>query len=809
MQDYIDYNGETYPVLSLYGGAEKYTHDDLFYQWEKIIKVNNIKNINVILDQAGFCDILLWILKDENLYRHISSENEISALSIMQGKPYNAKAFRDVRKSQMRCYLLKKFSQGNWLLTKSKKKTNVSNCTIDDSRLSPLVETLAVDIEKINKIFNKNMNKEVSVLFEKLGIAQDFTKLSKEKMYEILLKIPNQSNIDKSVCRSIYNQFNLAFNASIIENDITRNNEEYDKFKNDGQVLCYFNGNYHYKPANAVYYANNKVYSDEILGKYPILALNRRQGEQKICKAFCVKSIREIGEINVFPVLHKLNDVFQKEYKLLLPYIYAKRIGKDHQEKELRELRKSNVILVTSAVTEYFIDELPVRGILKDYELIQAKGVDIAYIKIPEHIDSIETLKKELRFCETVSELFTVFLNVESDKSFFSQLIGASKSDRDYLYKSDGDIYLTTLNAAKEKFITDINYMDEFWNAVATAIGQKITEFDKKKHMHILTKDFDYKELGKNEQPKNIIALFIKLGIDIVDYNQTALQPVYLQEYYKIIYENLKRSYMESQQAYSHECWKLDIPVFENSVNINVYEVFNKQIEELIAKQQQQQNQTEHSSRTNATNGENDAAASEKENIENIKKEAEERGVLDIRAVDIEKAEPNKDWDRSSTGKRQRQGIFDSKEKKLIGFIGELEVFRSLKQMKLNDQIKAFEWISGNAVKNSTTHIENANDSAGYDFEVSFDGFSKTYIEVKSSSQNGIIFDITKNEINFAKKHRERYNVYFVSIKGKTPMNIQDLGCIFNFKENEDFFSNTSFMVEEKSFTVKAKLKCE
>jgi hypothetical protein len=799
---YLSENEKIYPELYDKCYGEKFSCSEL-YLHNASLKVDYIDNIEQMLEKVEMDYILLWILSDEDLQKILTSQNEISDTSVLISDAKRKQQQREFKNKNLISYLRMVFQNVEWLSTKSGKKVNVSNCTVEDNKLSPLVETILVNYNKLSEEFGKPVKKDLELFFYKLGIAEDFTKLSKEKIYEVFLKIPNEHTIEKSICRSIYNQFNLAFVAAEIEK-MTDNNSKYDEFKKNGQVLCSYNGEVVYKPVCNVFYANNKVYSDEILSKYSILELNRRQGEAKICKAFCVRPIKEIGEIKVKFIPHPLNDEFQKEYKLLLPYIYAKRVGKDKEGKDIRELRKSNIILVSSAETECKIENELIKGKLKDYELIQERRENAAYIKIPQDITNIENLRKEMHFRETLSELFTVFLNVESDKSFFSQIIGASRSERDFLYKSDGDTNLSTLNLAKEKFDKDLSYKEEFWNAIARAFEQDEAEFDCTEYLQIINDTFDYKNLCGKDQPQKIIELFIKINIDICDYNKTAYQQIYLQEYFKEIYENLKKEYIELQKEHFQECWKLDIPIFENSVKEDVEAKFKEEIELLVKEMQGQAENTQNEE--TVPHKENENSASETKSYEEIKMEAEKRGVLNIQEVGIEKTNSNPSTGRNSAWK-QRYGIVDSKQKETIGFIGELEVYKSLRQKQANKDIKAFEWISGNSVKNGTTNIDNAKDSVGYDFEVSFDGITKTYIEVKASSQSGIVFDITKNEINWARDHKENYHIYFVQIKDLVPQKIMDLGCIFNFEDEEDFFSNKSFFVEEKAFTIKAKIK--
>ena len=68
-------------------------------------------------------------------------------------------------------------------------------------------------------------------------------------------------------------------------------------------------------------------------------------------------------------------------------------------------------------------------------------------------------------------------------------------------------------------------------------------------------------------------------------------------------------------------------------------------------------------------------------------------------------------------------------------------------------------------VKKMEEFFKNKNDTEGYDilsFELIDGEYQEKYIEVKStqSSDEGTPIDITKGEIEFAKKHMENYYIY-------------------------------------------------
>lgn len=115
------------------------------------------------------------------------------------------------------------------------------------------------------------------------------------------------------------------------------------------------------------------------------------------------------------------------------------------------------------------------------------------------------------------------------------------------------------------------------------------------------------------------------------------------------------------------------------------------------------------------------------------------------------------------------------------------------------------EWVSGNAEKAHV--IQHGDDSLGYDLRYS-DSNGIHFVEVKGSSSNIIEFNVSKNEYEFADQHRDNYELWYVMIdENKMPMIPQELGLIMKFDDNESFFNNKRFSVEQSEFKIRAKIK--
>lgn len=103
-------------------------------------------------------------------------------------------------------------------------------------------------------------------------------------------------------------------------------------------------------------------------------------------------------------------------------------------------------------------------------------------------------------------------------------------------------------------------------------------------------------------------------------------------------------------------------------------------------------------------------------------------------------------------------------------------------------------WVSGAAER---LECQNGNDKLGYDIELSYKG-KKLYIEVKSSQNKACIFDISGNELTFAKSHPNEYLLIFVgNMKGK--QNITVLPKDFINKNDFRFISEKMKVIYTKT----------
>ena len=820
--EYRSYNSQTF--ITVKAGCEWLTHNELFCNYPRVIKVSTIVGIDDVLKNADFYDVLYWIQNDEDLRRHVVSELEIDSTSYMEGRPYKAKYPKRAIYDQMRSYLRMKFTQTAWIPTVSGTRTNCGNCILASNALSPIVEMVNLDHGEMLKYFGKPMKKQVELLLSNLGVAEDVDGLPKEKIYDVLLQLPTLDQDKLSLGQHVYARINRKFDKASVD-ELIQNNPFYDKFLQEGRVLCAFNGGKEYVPVKDAYYVDRKIYSDDILDKYPTIILNYRQGDDKIPRIFGVKSIRDIGEIKVDFVPHERNEEFQKDYKQKLPYLYAKRIKYD-KGSALQILREGKIILVESATTTHYVGDVKNVGELKDYELIYTDKV--AYIKVPKDA-TLETLRGNMDFKSTLAEVVITMLKVEGDKDGYIIIFGcATNREIEEYFKNNGDNTFEDINLALQRFsVTPQDYREAFWTGVSRATGiEREMLYDK--YGFWLPHDFDYVHLDVLQNALHVVNLFRELNIDVKDYNDKTYHSISLKAYYCVQLGELKQKYRAQYFSYKLtqlvqrdadtrefndvvSTYSLSEIAVENSVDFDVRGAFEQilgvTLDELAnygtdyepLLRQLRSPKVEEAPATAVPSA---TTAGEKSTVDFAKLHAEIANTTDGEFLILcgsETQEHNGEGGHAGHTHKGTvpDGINDLKE--MIGFIAESKVYNTLKA-KLQDQL-ALRWVSGNAVRAKEISQEEGDDAIGYDMWY-YDESGVHYVEVKGSANN-FEFTISKNELLCAQKYPDQYEIWFVFVKGgqaSTPFN---LGNVFSFSNGEDFFHNKKFSVEQNGYKLK------
>lgn len=822
----------------LFRNRDKLESTDRLFFTEKQIKQKNdynievysINNIKSILQKISFENILYWCNNDSTFMEAFLNNEENSPKVCIDFKvPYTRKR---ITGNTLTSYLKYIFNNEQWLPTKNKTKVSAECCTIKESKLSPVVEVINVEYENIKKILKKLSKKEIEVLLEKIGVAENIEDLPKEKIYEILLQLPE---IDDgcTLGRKIYAQLNLAFDTNAVNKLI--DNNYYEKFKENGRVLAEKNGELKYYSVKDVYYVGKKIFNDNIVDDYPKLTLGKRAGDEKIEKMFCVNLIQKIGKVDVKNIKnHQLNQLYKKEYQRLLPYLYAKRIGVDkNSKKELNILNNANIELIEYVEIEHNNGSTIVSKPFNLYDFLYINST--AYIRIPSEIISIEELKREIDFRQCMADVIATMLDVDAERDAFITIIGCKDtSELEKYYNRDDS---TNLSLAKEAFSDSIDYESDFWNNIYLMVEEMYDlEEIKQDYGHHLT-GLNYENINLIDNIPKIIDLFKELGKDVQDFNKLSSNPIDLTDYYKNKIIEFKRNYRnrylnyainevyDSSKKLSDFVNKRDTfnywsPEINNTILWEVskkfeedFDIFIEDIDKLEEFSEDQMNKLNNDIKSQI--GSTPKAKEQKKEI-NYAKIAEdifnksEVEVTDIsisridrktKSAELEIAEEQEDDETKDDANRKYNPETDQ-TKEYDGFIAELEVYKSLKK-ELGER-NSLQWISGNAER--ARIINNGDDTKGYDLSYT-DENGIHYVEVKGGKSANIEFELTKNEYDFANRNKNTFEVIYAKIEGKECVGILKLGNIMLFEDGEDFFNNSHFTVEQSKFTIRAKIK--
>lgn len=818
---FIELNKGRFDKLEVSQENNLLTYEELFYQKCRVF-VSDIEEFDKILNESSFEDIISWALLDETFKKCITSELEPSISARMIGKQKSKIYDRTVQSSYMVSWLRNKILSLNWIPTESGKRVSARDVTIKKYALSPVIETAKINYKEIQKNFPSfNIDKEVDALIYRMGIADDISSLPKEKIYDILMVLPNFDTLSNEVVKAIYTNLNTSFDAENTKKIIS-NNKSYNVFCENGKVLVRLHQKNQWEFAKDSYYVGRKMFSQDILDNYPVLVLNRRAGDEKIESLFGVKRIQSIGNIDVKDIeLHPLADSYKEEFKKLLPYLYSKRVASDKTRRDLGRLRNCSISLVSSITTEYKVHGEIKQGTLNDFEMLYREKV--IYIKVPSYVETIDDLRGNMKFKMAVAEAITTILDVDAEKDPFVNILGCHSIQEVEAYlKENGDDDLMLVKLANEKFNIGIDYKKEFWDAISRV--KSITCSELFVHYNI-DPEFKINFRNPSENPEEIIALFKLIEIEIDDYNSEAYSTIDLRKYWIKQFGILKNSYKEKYLYYlALDCEKNDLSkaafnqkkdnfiflelTFDNSVQINLIDELETNIgiklsslDELNGDYKQIYNTlTEEVETPKETI--NEKQKKEETDFESLYNELKQENNDSIEDIQTIAAPEHNKAKGNSGGKGGKSYDNSSNETKLKdGFIAEAKVFLTLKNRK---DIESVAWVSGNAEK--AHEIEKGDDSLGYDIKYSIDGVIH-YVEVKGTCSNSIEFTMTKNEFSFAKSHPNDYELLFVFIVGGKATSPKNLGNIMIFKDGEDFFHNSNFKVEQSDFKVKAIVK--
>ena len=577
-----------------------YTREKFSRTEQTKVVVTTFEKMDLIIEKAEFNDIIAWLISDPQAQKLIRSETEDPASkSSIKGIPQGKINSRSVKPQHMISYFRFYLAQKEWITGTDGTKAPSNRCCFEDIELSPFILVPAIDADALRSITGRNCKKEAEVLLNHLGVVDTFQEMDTSIIYQTLIRLPT---LDKD-CNKGKNIYRKLIRDSKPPEVYTKNNPSYDDFISTGQVPVKHGGIKRYAPIQDTYYADKRVFSNEILKSFNILDIDNRSGEEKVRKLFGVRPLKHIdAEPCGAMQLHPLDEDFQKEYLQFLPFVYACRIGLKNASIDFRKLKSTKISLCSQISIQYHMDTGTRISTLNDYDPVYIKNKNIAYIKVPQSQTSFSDLKKEFDFADSIAELITTILDVSDGKEFFRDLFRENNTIREKKMRIDkGDDQLKLLTDSRRLFATETNLRDDFWAVIAEATGKHI--FNGSSANEIISQlnlssnidaNLNYDSINSIQNVPLIIQIFQSLGIDLVDFNAITIRHInitsywidkikkkaqtYRPKYLANIYEMLLASDNQVEQ-YDQYCDDYDFAEYriENSVYVDIDVVFRNQ----------------------------------------------------------------------------------------------------------------------------------------------------------------------------------------------------------------------------------------
>lgn len=328
----------SYP-LQLDPGTVAATEEVMRTDFEFVkLTADSYKNIEYILSNASFSDLLLWIKKDDFLKKSLLSRFETSLKYPLYAKRKEQRDGRPVHHNQVCNYITHLFSISKWIELDGK-RYSPDQIILDDKigmQLSPHLIG-----KSLNSIFSGfSFEKyEINAIIDNIGFITDFSNIKSSVLYAILNELSNNDvDIKGELSRKIYLQI---MNASGLE-DPNTNCQERMKFISNGKVYCY-DDKFH--SIQEVLYAD-KSFPDRVREKYTLIHLQKNRGAKKAETWFGIKEFKP--EI----IVHDFNESFfsqqfQDDFHEVLKGLYVENYHLITDEKRWHSVKRMNIVLAS------------------------------------------------------------------------------------------------------------------------------------------------------------------------------------------------------------------------------------------------------------------------------------------------------------------------------------------------------------------------------------------------------------------------------------------------------------------------------
>ncbi|ORU91274.1 MAG: hypothetical protein A6F72_01595 [Cycloclasticus sp. symbiont of Poecilosclerida sp. N] len=674
-----------------------------------------------------------------------------------------------------------------------------------NNKVNNLVNDKCVDYD--HSLFkSNNFNKaDIESLLLKWGAVDKFSELSFPKIEEVLNSLPEKDPQGKLAQKTYLESFKTNKTNSSLTHKITL-------FAKKGDDLGYF-------PQDEVYYAGGVKLPKKCTDRLAIFDFPKKRTEAVI-GFFDIKDLSRFEpEINK-QELSGINDDFQEFFERIKPYVLAYRVGgleNRDGEAEAKKIDKLSIKLCQKICCKIEDEDYE----LSDYDYLI--GDNDYLIKIPN--ERLGYIKQEYDFYTVFGDIVGLIFGLENTDKFKNCI---KDSENNIKRDIKDHIGSDAINEAQDL----LGIASDFYN-----FWHKIYELKKKEYtgnhnnnlelinqeleIDIKNGQIEYGDLTDKKNAEVVIDIFKRLKIKISDFNNGQTNKISLSSYHQQKLEecfsdnnyqfrrNLHKDCIDKSQEseFLTKVNQYKAPVTDCSTKLVVdyeaeYDLFVKKTFgfKLLELNNYLDFHDLYRSRKRGLGADftyiedggkkesllyfpNNEQALEKE-IKNQKEQEQkqignqktkkETPTLEISDAILET--PEKRSEKSGVTKHGGNGDQQQKNKQKSGMRSEASVNQFLVKEYGKENVQ---WVS------------ETNKYANHDFKYK-DGNKWWYVEVKTLAND--MFYISKNELDFAKKHKDKYKIFLVGdeIKRIHPVNLED----------ED-----QFRIEPKDFSVSYKLK--
>jgi len=795
------------------------------------VDVEVIEHYEYILEKAETKKIIAWLRLDERARSLVTSRYEQSQKStgfVVKGSQVNG---RRIAGDKITSFMRYEFLHRSWIEVSSK-RYSVRQCLLRNG-MGELLLPYAVEPDLDSYIVNINQpvseKSDIRLLLTKMGAAETFADLSTNALYGILLKLPSFDETGE-ISKALYQSIIDAHGLSLLE----EKDENYKKFMESGLVYC--KNVRAYKRINEAQYLTEKTVSKEVSKNFNLIAIPSRQNQQIIKKYFGVNSLKLKGTIVGTPIIHKLDSEFVSDFNSFKIYAFCYRV-RNAKQSEITTIKSLKVRLCDKIEANYSGEKVA----LDDYSFI--RGNDGVYIKAPLGIDYIDQLRSDLNFCAAMAELITTTVDIQDDKLFLClrSLYGQKDAGRQKLILQDFDD-LGILASAKET----LNLIQSRYEMFMTACEQ-IGGEEKLNEIHELALNLNFDDINNISNIRSLLQILQILEIDVEEFNDKSEFYIDLRGYYT---ERIKYLVEQNRQKYKNKLYALlndkgtdeqknflkqyenflrHKYTIKNSRSFDVDNTFFKQWPILFSQIEQDSDaKWKENHKTFAKDKDAGIIADLLADIENDSllyfgafdeltkrydvKVAEWRKLDEMdskiqkpkevptapmEVITVTAAPPRLPANRQSSGVGNRAAGTQRECNKISwGAFAEDVVYRTYAK-----NFKDVKWVSENAKKKGVN--PEGIGGLGYDLTYVDDKGETIYVEIKSTVSSDITFMITDNELSFAEKHHERYEVALVTnIADESNRKIHRLQGLFTYQDGENRHENHKFSLSSDNYIV-------